>query len=189
MEDLVDYCKAHPGEVRFAYAPDTLGEVYVTLFVKAFDLDVKMTISEGQDSKPNVMGGIVDVVAWNQNDTLEYMQDYVTPLVALSTKPSVKEELKDIPTYADKDMADCVVPSVMFLVCKNDIDPALAEAINAKWNEAIEDAISDNPSEKGKMLKEHMENINQTLEPLTIDECWEIIDQEYEAIGAVFDGR
>ena len=86
-------------------------------------------------------------------------------------------------------MADCVVPSVMFLACKNDIDPALAEAINAKWNEAIEDVNSDNPSEKGKILKEHMATQNQALEPLTIDECWEIINQEYAAIEPVLGGR
>ena len=184
VESLVEYCKAHPGEVRFAYAPDTLGEVYSQLFVDHFDLDVKMTISEGNDSKPNLMGGIVDVVFWNQNNTIEYA-DYLTPIAALSNEPSERKELKDVPTYKDLDMSDCVVHSVMFLVCKNDIDENLAQAINNKWNEAIENVLSDSPSEAGKILKEHMESQDQTLEPLTIDECWEIIDDEYEKIGAV----
>lgn len=189
MEDLVEYCKAHPGEVRFAYTPNTVGEVYPSLFIQQFDLDVKMVISEGSDSKPNLMGGITDVVFWNQNDTLEYMVDYITPLVALSENRSVKPELADIPSYGDKGMSDCVVPSVMFLACKNDIDPALAEAINKKWNEAIEDALSDNPSEQGKLLKDYMAVQNQTLEPLTIEECWEIIDQEYATIEPVLGGK
>ena len=184
VDSLVEYCKAHPGEVRFAYAPDTLGEVYSQLFVDHFGLDVKMTISEGNDSKPNLMGGIVDVVCWNQNNTIEYA-DYLTPLAALSNEPSTRDELKDVPTYKDLDMSDCVVPSVMFLVCKNDIDENLAQAINQKWNAAIEDVLSDNPSEEGKILKEHMASQDQTLEPLSIDECWKIIDDEYDKIGAV----
>lgn len=188
MEELVDYCKANPGKVRFGYAPDTLGEVYSTLFVDHFDLDVKMTISEGSDSKPNLMGGIVDVVFWNQRDTIEYA-DYLVPVVALSTERSTREELADVPCYAEKDLADCVVPSVMFLVCKNDINENLAQAINAKLNEAINDAISDSPSEKGQILKEHMKNQDQVLEPLTIEECWEIIDDEYEKIGEVLGNR
>ncbi|MBS6642346.1 MAG: hypothetical protein KH366_02045 [Clostridiaceae bacterium] len=188
MEDLVDYCKANPGKVRFAYAPDTVGEVYATLFADHFGLDVKMTISEGSDSKPNLMGGIVDVVFWNQRDTIEY-SDYLVPVVALSNERSVKEELADIPCYAEKDLSDCVVPSVMFLACKNDIDASLAQAINAKWNEAIKDAISDSPSEKGKLLKEYMDTQNQILEPLTIEECWEIIDDEYEKIGEVLGNK
>lgn len=188
MEDLVDYCKANPGKVRFAYAPDTVGEVYATLFADHFGLDVKMTISEGSDSKPNLMGSIVDVVFWNQRDTIEY-SDYLVPVVALSNERSVKEELADVPCYGEKDMGDCVVPSVMFLACKNDIDENLAQAINEKWNEAIKDAISDNPSEKGKFLKEYMDNQNQMLEPLTIEECWKIIDDEYEKIGEVLGGN
>lgn len=189
MEDLVDYCKAHPGEVRFAYIPNTVGEVYPTLFIDKYGLDVKMVISEGSDSKPNLMGGIVDVVFWNQNDTIEYMSDYITPLVALSENRSVKPELADIPCYGDKDMSDCVVPSVMFLACKNDIDPALAESINKKWNEAIEDALSDNPSEQGKILKDYMDVQNQTLEPMTIDQCWDVINKEYAAIEPVLGGK
>ncbi len=189
MEELVDYCKTHPGEVRFAYAPDTLGEVYVTLFARKFDLDVKMTISEGQDSKPNLMGSIVDVVVWNQNDTLEYMQDYITPLVALSTERSVKPELSDIPCYGDKGMEDCVVPSLMFLVCRNDIDPALAQAINTRWNQAIADAVSSSPSDKGKLLKEYMETQNQMLEIMTIKECEAVIEEEYAAIEPVLGRR
>lgn len=184
VESLVEYCKAHPGEVRFAYAPDTVGEVYTQLFVDHFDLDVKMTISEGNDAQPNLMGGIVDVVAWNQTKTIEYL-DYLVPIAALSESHSTKDELKDVPSYKDLGMSDCVVPSVMFLICKNDIDENLAKAINIKWNEAIEDVLSDSPSEKAKILKEHMANQDQTLEPLTIDECWEIIDDEYEKIGAV----
>ena len=188
MEDLVDYCKANPGKVRFAYAPDTVGEVYSTLFADQFDLDVKMTISEGSDSKPNLMGGIVDVVFWNQRDAIEYA-DYMVPVVALSNERSTKEELADVPCYAEKGLSDCVVPSVMFLACKNDIDESLAQAINAKWNEAISDAISDNPSEKGQILKEYMENQDQILEPLTIEACWEIIDDEYEKIGEVLGNR
>lgn len=188
MEDLVDYCKANPGKVRFAYAPDTVGEVYATLFADHFGLDVKMTISEGSDSKPNLMGGIVDVVFWNQRDTIEYA-DYLVPVVALANERSVKEELADIPCYGEKDMGDCVVPSVMFLACKNDIDENLAQAINAKWNEAIKDAISDSPSEKGQILKEYMESQNQMLEPLTIDECWEIIEDEYVKIGEVLGNK
>lgn len=184
VESLVEYCKAHPGEVRFAYAPDTIGEVYTQLFVDHFGLDVKMTISEGNDAQPNLMGGIVDVVAWNQTRTIEYM-DYLVPIAAISESHSTKDELKDVPSYKDLDMTDCIVPSVMFLVCKNDIDENLAQAINQKWNAAIEDALSDSPSDEGKILKEFMESQDQTLEPLSIDECWKIIDDEYDKIGAV----
>lgn len=184
MEDLVEYCRANPGTVRFGYAPDTLGEVYASLFIDEFDLDVKMTISEGQDSKPNMMGGIVDVVFWNQRDSIEY-GDYIRPVVALSNSRSTKDELKDVPCYKEKGLEDCVVPSVMFLVCRNDIDPALAQSINNVWNAAIEDAISDSPSEKGQMLKEYMDGQDQTLEPMTIDEMWAVIDDEYAKIGEV----
>jgi len=184
MEQLVEYCKANPGKVRFAYSADTVGEVYTTMLAQAYDLDVKMTISEGSDTEPNLMGGIVDVVIWNQTKTGKYL-DYLTPVGAIAENRSTKPELADVPSYVELGLEDCLVPSVMFLACKNDIDPALAEAINKKWNEAIEDVLSDNPSEKAKLLKEYMVTQDQVLEPLTIEECWAIIDDEYAKIAPV----
>lgn len=185
LEQFTDYCKAHPGEVRIGYGPDTIGEVLLSLLFKKLGVEVKWTISEGNDSTTNIMGGITDAYLFNQAKTLELMGEYVTPLVGASTMPNTKPELEGVPNYTDLGLEECSVPSYMFLAVKNDIDPALAQVINEKWNAAIEDALSANPSDRAKVLADHMATQNQMLKPLTIEECWDIINTEYEAISAV----
>lgn len=190
MDEFVDYVKAHPGEVRIGYGPNAVGEVILTLVLQGYGIDtesdVKWVISEGNDSTTNMMGGIIDVYLYNQSRTQELMGEYCTPVLACAANRFDVEGLSDVPSLTDVGHADCVVPSYLFLVCKNDIDPAVAEAINAKMVEAITRInAGENLTEAEQRLADHMAAQAQILQPLTIEECWAIIDAEYAAVTAV----
>ncbi len=185
FQDFVDWCKAHPGEFRLGYGPNAIGEVICKLIMDHYGLDVKWVISEGNDNTTNIMGGIIDGYLFNQTKTLSLMQDTVTPVLAASTLPVNKTELKGIPNYKDLGIEELFVPTGMYLIAKNDMDPELAKAINAKLMDAANKVNNNDSDETVQILKKHMTTQEQVVEAKTIDQCWEDINALYKAIDAV----
>ena len=188
LDEVVEYCKAHPGEMRMGYPPNAIGEVIARRFVENYGLDVKWVISEGNDQVTNMMGGLIDLYPYNQTRTLGILDDAV-PIVACSTLPVRPEELQGVPNYSDLGLDELSVESNSFLICKNDIDPELAEAINETMNAIIDEVNSDDPGEKAKVLKDFMISQDQVMKSYTIDELWGMIDRTYEAIESAFGGN
>lgn len=188
FEDLVEYCKAHPGEVRLGYGPNAVGEVICKRIMEHYGLDVKWIISEGNDPTTNIMGGIIDVYLFNQTKTISLKDEYITPVLAASTLEVRKEELQGVPNYTDLGVEELMVESGMYLIAKNDMDPAMAEAINAKLRAAAEKVNANDPDEKVQILANHMATQEQAVQPLTIDECWAKINNQYKSIEEAYGG-
>lgn len=189
LDDFVEYCKAHPGEVRLGYGPNALGEAICTRIFDHYGLDVKWVISEGNDSTTNIMGGIIDAYLFNQTKTISLQGEYVTPVLAASTLPVRKAELQGVPNYTDLGLDELMIPTGAYLIAKSDMDPALAQAINAKMMAAAEKVNSGVSGEKVDILVNHMTTQEQAIKAKTIDQCWAEINALYDAIEEVMGGR
>lgn len=189
FDDFVAYCKAHPGEFRLGYGPNAIGEVICKRFIDHYGLDVKWVISEGNDSTTNIMGGIIDGYLFNQTKAISLKDEYVTPVLAASTLDIRKEELQGVPNYKDLGVEELMVETGQYLIAKNDMDPAMAEAINAKLRAAAEKVNANDPDETVQILANHMATQEQAVQPLTIEECWAKLDNTYAAISEVFSDR
>lgn len=162
LQEFMDYCKAHPGEVKVATNTGTTQEIKVKLLFMKYDVDVKYVILSGNDLVTALLAGNVDVGLQSDNKAEQYIAagDLKGLVNNTHMEDGMGEHTKDIDTYYDLDMLDIAFRAPMYLVGPGNMDPALVERINEVFNGVVND----------KDCMDRWAAMNSTYEPRTVEE-------------------
>lgn len=151
MQELVEYAKAHPGEVSLGNAgmggATGVASVGINL---AFDKSFNVTpFNGGADLRTNVLGGHCDVGIFSQSEVIAN-KDQMIPLAILTEEHSTLADLKSVPTLKECGY-DITIPGYSFrsVMCKagtpSSIEKWLADTIDKAYHtEAYQKFQEDN---------------------------------------------
>lgn len=139
MKELVEYTKAHPGELRMA--ADTGAVTHVTaLMLKNAGVDANIVdVGSSGDRIASLLGGHVNIII----NAYGSVKDYIASgdFVALGVTSDVQPEyIPDIPTCISQGY-DVVLPSYYFFAFPKGTDKEIVE----KFTKAVEDIARNNP--------------------------------------------
>ncbi len=159
LQELVDYCKEHPGEVTFGNQNGGFGQLEALLFADRADIDINCVDSGGQaDSIIALLGGNIDATFIGLDAAVQYEEDGDMKLLGICNEERSKNA-PDVPTFKEQGY-DVVFKSDMFLFGPAGMDPALVEVMNA----TIQGAASDEDVISG------LANFNNGYIPMGVEE-------------------
>jgi len=138
IEELIEYAKAHPGEVKIA-AVGAMGmdEITARRFIKAAGVDMSYVPAEGAGSMhSDLLGGHIDVMLEEIGPVVSYVeQGEIVPLIFFA-----EERLKDfpdVPTTVEKgwDLTDGIE---RYLMIHADAPQEIVDLLEASAKRAME---------------------------------------------------
>lgn len=184
LEELVDYCEAHPGEVRWGMQPSS-GELKAMPLIDHFDMNVNILMAQTNELVPNMLGGYMDVAFLNPQTCTQYIENgQMKPLVMELVKDCEGDDpiLAAIPTYKDLGIEECQYSSPMFVVGPAGMDEALVNKIKETL-----DTFKDHMWEDE--YKAVMESSGSAYYVYTREELREIIDTADAVIEKYLNSR
>lgn len=165
LEELVDYCKAHPGEVMFGNQNGGFGQMEALQFADAAELDIGFVDSGAQaDTITALLGNNIDCCFISLAAAQQYAETGDMKILAIcNSEPSVSQP--DIPTFISKGY-DVVLKVDMVLFGPANMDPALVQTISEtlKGMETDEETIQ---------LNANLLNSYTYVDPATSQSDWE----------------
>ena len=132
LEEFVEYCKAHPGEVNVGTSTGTTQEIKVKLLMEHYDLDVKYVAASGNDMITALLAGNLDVALQSENKANGYVENGdLKGLVNNSVNDgSEHAALNEIDTYKDLGLEEIAFHAPMYVIGPGNMDEALVQKIN-----------------------------------------------------------
>ncbi len=136
LEEFVEYCKAHPGEVTVGTSTGTTQEIKVKLLMEHYGLDVKYVVVSGNDTVTALLAGNLDAGLQNSNQASGYIENGdLKGLVNntwMSKEDAAKEfpSLADVDTYETLDLLDIAFTAPMYIAGPGKMDSAVVQKIN-----------------------------------------------------------
>ena len=158
VTELVDYCKAHPGEVTLGVQAGSMSNYIIAEFAANAGIEFKYveTGSGDADRVAGLLGNMFQVSLVNAAQTTAYVESGdLRCLCCLSEKGDVTGVLKDVPELDQFGMKKGVVGTLCFVALPLGCD----ESIKAAFTAAFETAYAD------AGVKEQLHNINMDMGP------------------------
>ncbi|MBS6644162.1 MAG: hypothetical protein KH366_11345 [Clostridiaceae bacterium] len=132
LEEFVEYCKAHPGEVNVGTSTGTTQEIKIKLLMEYYDLDVKYVAASGNDMITALLAGNLDVALQSENKANGYVENGdLKGLVNNSLNDGSEfAALDGIDTYKDLGLEEIAFRAPMYVVGPGNMDEALVQKIN-----------------------------------------------------------
>ena len=132
LEEFVEYCKSHPGEVNVGTSTGTTQEIKIKLLMEHYDLDVKYVASSGNDTVTALLAGNLDVALQSENKANGYVENGdLKGLVNNSLNDGSEfAALNDIDTYKDLGLEEIAFRAPMYVIGPGNMDEALVAKIN-----------------------------------------------------------
>lgn len=161
LEDFVNYCNEHPGEVVWAIEAGGWSQVFASYMVKVLDVDVTLVdFGSSSDRNAALLGGQAQVLLGPANNLESYPDDFAAlGSCSLERQPNIP----DVPTFKEMGYGDVESTKFYYFSFKDGTDPRIIE----KMGEAIKIALD---TDEGK---EVMAKYNYTAyEVLTGDDAY-----------------
>lgn len=138
IEEFIDYCKNHPGEVTFGNQNGGFGQLECLLLGSRADIDVKFVDAGGQaDTIVSLLGGNIDACFISADAASQYQQS--GDMIPLATCDSERSDyLPEVPTLSESGY-DVVFKPTMVLLGPGNMDQALVDEINKTFDAMAED--------------------------------------------------
>ena len=138
MQSLIDYAKAHPGEVRYSTVAGSTTEYVGNRFAKLAGIEfdnIDVGTSSG-DRLAALLGGQVDIAAFNYMNVAEYIEN--GDLICFGVMADERQEGIDFPTFKEQgfDVVNAKKYEVKF---PKGTDPAIIEYLSGLCKEVTED--------------------------------------------------
>lgn len=132
LEEFVEYCKAHPGEVNVGTSTGTTQEIKIKLLMEHYDLDVKYVAASGNDMITALLAGNLDVALQSENKANGYVENGdLKGLVNNSLNDGSEfAALDEIDTYKDLGLEEIAFRAPMYVLGPGNMDEALVQKIN-----------------------------------------------------------
>lgn len=166
LDEFVEYCKAHPGEVSVGTSTGTTQEIKVKLLMEHYGLDVKYVVVSGNDTVTSLLAGNLDVGLQNSNQASGYIENGDLKGLVNNTWMKKEDVAKDFPALADVDtydtlgLLDIAFTAPMYIAGPGKMDPALVQKINEEVC-----AIADDPESV-----ERWASMKSVLNPCSVEE-------------------
>lgn len=171
LEEFVEYCKAHPGEVTVGTSTGTTQEIKVKLLMEHYGLDVKYVVVSGNDTVTALLAGNLDVGLQNSNQASGYIENGDLKGLVNNTWMSKEDVAKDFPaladvdTYETLDLLDIAFTAPMYIAGPGKMDPALVQKINEEVC-----AVADDPESV-----ERWASMKSVLNPCSVEEIQQMV--------------
>ncbi len=179
LDELVDYCKQHPQEIKFGHGGiGSTSHLVGQLFKKEADIDIEQVpFRGGSESTAALLGNHVQVVVTNTGTLMEQLRSGTIRALAISTNKRLKNpELKQIPTF--KELGYDVVLEVWFgVVAPKELSPE----VKKKLEQSFKDMILD-PS-----FQENIEKLGAEAEYLDSQQLMKKWQKENENLKKILD--
>ena len=141
VDELVEYAKTHPGEVRVSLLSGTTGEIESTKFFKAIGIwdDIRIVEASVAEVAVGLMGGTIDVSLFLESFLFE---DSLKPLICnrldrdydKSVDPELAQLLDKVPIFGETGLEDCYFLVPMFIIgppgMSNELCASITEILN-----------------------------------------------------------
>ncbi|MCI8870570.1 MAG: tripartite tricarboxylate transporter substrate binding protein [Lawsonibacter sp.] len=136
LEELMDYCKANPGQLSWATAaPTSASTICSVALINKAGVEVNRVVYEtGSDSLVAVLGGFVDVAVGEYGDMAAQVDAGELKLLCLLSK---ERNALDVPTTLEQGY-DFIFERPRGIAAPEGTDPALAERIYEVFAQAYE---------------------------------------------------
>lgn len=141
MEELIDYAKAHPGELTLGLSLGSRTHFTVAEFANAAGISFKyVEAGNSTDQVTALLGGHIDVTLLNIANTTSYVDAGEMKALSVTGEPAERtEKLKDVPTLAALGYTDLKCKCDFFVIASNQVSAATVEKINATMLEVLAD--------------------------------------------------
>lgn len=146
MAEFVEYAKAHPGEVSCAIANGNSSHFIWGQIAKSAGIDLKMVEAANETEKlTNVAGGFITAGNVTIQNAIQYEEGGKVKVLGLISRDG-KDNEKLVAERGDNwktlqsQGVDAAWGGNVYIWAPKDIDPAVAEAINASLKPVLEDA-------------------------------------------------
>lgn len=173
VTDLVDYCKAHPGEVTLGVQAGSMSNYIIAEFAMNAGIEFKYveTGSGDADRVAGLLGNMFQVSLVNAAQTTAYVESGdLRCLCCLSEKGDVTGVLKDVPELDQYGLKKGEVGTLCFVALPLGCDDATKAAFSTAFEAAYNDAG----------VKEQLHNINMDMMPcVTGSEAAKAVTENY----------
>lgn len=141
VQDLVDYCTAHPGELLFGMQLGSASHYYAENARQNLGVDWNYVETGSGDTNrvTAIMGNIIQATSVSVVSAQQYYEaGEIKVLAALYKSEITPESLKDIPTLEEAGYSDITVKNCNFLYGPK-MDDATCEAMNKVFTEMFND--------------------------------------------------
>lgn len=141
LQDLVDYCTAHPGELLFGMQLGSASHYYAENARQNLGVDWNYVETGSGDTNrvTAIMGNIIQATSVSVVSAQQYYEAGEIKVLAALYKPEIApESLRDIPTLEEAGFSDITVKNCNFLYATK-LDDATCEAINKVFTEVFND--------------------------------------------------
>ncbi|MBP3848545.1 MAG: tripartite tricarboxylate transporter substrate binding protein [Pyramidobacter sp.] len=140
-QDLLDYARANPGKVVLGLSIGSRTHFTVEEFARAAGVQFKyVEAGHVADAIPALLGGHIDVAYLNGSNTQAYVASGQMRALAVSNEPFIrKEELKDVPTFAQIGYPGLKCKTDFFVVASKKASAETLAKINAAFKATFED--------------------------------------------------
>jgi len=174
FDGLIEYAKAHPGEVRAVQTTGTLSQVYLNMIQKEFGVEFKILEAKSNEQVTNVVGGMADIFVTSYN-TLEGYDGTGELVPILFIDVDREEKYPDVPSFTDIGLADKLAKGGQFVIASAGMDPAVV----ARLNELLADIGSDEDAVK------RAETTNNVLDVLDQKASMEMYKKTFDLYQSV----
>lgn len=142
VQDLVDYCKEHPGELLFGMQLGSASHYYAENARQNLGVEWNYVETGSGDAArvTAIMGNIIQATTVSVVSAQQYYEaGEVKVLAALYAPESAPESMKNIPTLEEAGFSDITVRNCNFLYAAK-LDDAVCEAMYQTFSEIFNDA-------------------------------------------------
>lgn len=139
LQEFVDYCKDHPGEVTFGNQNGGFGHLEALLFEARAGVDINFVDAGGQsDAIISLLGGNINATFISSDAAKQYREAGDMKCLGICSEERSKVNVPDVPTMKESGY-DVVFGVVMVMMGPGNMDPELAKQINETMGKAAED--------------------------------------------------
>jgi tripartite-type tricarboxylate transporter receptor subunit TctC len=140
IQELIDYCKAHPGEVKFGFPMAASSEALaMTVLIETAGIDVKSVVFEnGTECYTSLLGGHIDVSVGSYSDFGEqYKTGDIKVMATLLGKST--SALPNVPALKDCGL-DIELEKIRGIIAPKDTPDEIIEELSTLFKHAYDDA-------------------------------------------------
>lgn len=131
VEELVSYCKEHPGELTFGNQNGGFGHLETLLFEARAEIDINFVDAGGQaDAIISLLGGNIDACFISSDAAAQYAESGDMKCLAICQEERSPKNVPDVPTMKECGY-DVVFPVTFIVLGPAGMDPEVVEQINA----------------------------------------------------------
>ena len=141
LQDLVDYCKEHPGELTFGMALGTASQYYAESMARNMGISWNY-VENGTDTAriTSILGGITQATVVSNTTAIQYVEAGELRALCAADDPGeyCAEALESVPTLEQAGYSNITVKNCNFLYGPK-MDDALCAEINRVFTEVFND--------------------------------------------------